>query len=179
MIRVGVVLMSCAGEVDIQYMYIALKFVVKSVVIVSCSSLNNPNNGMINCSLGDDGMSSYDDTCSFTCNIGYELTGSTERTCQSDGSWSGSPVSCIIMECSSSSLPMNSMLAESCSSQYQSTCELECQEGFTGIGDPLYMCDVVNNGSSVMWMADGVAWRCRTGYNHLKFCNSTNFLVAS
>jgi len=29
------------------------------------------------------------DTCSFTCNTGYELTGSDTRTCQSDGSWSG------------------------------------------------------------------------------------------
>jgi len=30
------------------------------------------------------------DTYSFTCNTGYELTGSDTRTCQSDGSWSGS-----------------------------------------------------------------------------------------
>ena len=30
------------------------------------------------------------DTCSFTCNTGYELTGSDTRTCQSNGSWSGS-----------------------------------------------------------------------------------------
>ena len=30
------------------------------------------------------------DTCSFTCNTGYELTGNDTRTCQRDGSWSGS-----------------------------------------------------------------------------------------
>ena len=30
------------------------------------------------------------DTCSFTCNTGYELTGNGTRTCQRDGSWSGS-----------------------------------------------------------------------------------------
>ena len=133
------------------------------ILIVSCPLLNNPNSGMINCSLGDDGMSSYEDTCSFTCNTGYELTGSTERTCQSDGSWSGSPVSYIIMECPSSSLPMNSMLAESCNSTYQSMCELECQEGFNGTGDPLYVCDVLSNGSSVMWMALQDTWRCERG----------------
>ena len=135
------------------------------ILIVSCPSLTNPNNGMINCSLGDDGVPSYEDTCSFTCNTGYELTGSTERTCQSDGSWSGSPVSCIIMECPSSSLPMNSMLAESCSSTYQSMCELQCQEGFNGTGDPSYVCDVLINGSSVMWMAVGDTWSCNRGYN--------------
>ena len=113
--------------------------------------------------MGDDGVPSYEDTCSFTCNTGYELTGSTERRCQSDGSWSGSPVSCSIMECTSSSLPMNSMLAESCSSRYQSMCELQCQEGFTGTGDPSYVCDVLSNRSSVMWIADGAAWSCKEG----------------
>ena len=61
---------------------------------VSCPSLTDPNNGVINCSLGDDGVRSYEDTCSFTCNTGYELTDSDTRTCQGDGSWSGSDVVC-------------------------------------------------------------------------------------
>ena len=52
-------------------------------------------NGMINCSLGDDEVSSYEGICSFTCNNGYELTGNNTRICQSDGSWSGSDVVCI------------------------------------------------------------------------------------
>ena len=56
--------------------------------------LNIPTNGVISCSLGDDGVYSYEDTCSFTCNTGYELTGSDSRTCRSDGSWSGSDVVC-------------------------------------------------------------------------------------
>ena len=134
-----------------------------AILLVSCSLLTDPINGMINCSLGDDNATSYEDTCSFTCNAGYELTGSRERTCQSDGNWNGSPVSCIIMECPSSSLPMNSMLAESCNSTYQSMCELQCQEGFNGTGDPSYVCDVLDNGSSVMWMAEGETWRCERG----------------
>ena len=46
------------------------------------------------CSLEDDRVPSYEDTCSFTCNTGYELTGSDTRTCQSDGSWSGSDDAC-------------------------------------------------------------------------------------
>ena len=62
--------------------------------IVPCLSLTDPNNGVMTCSLGDDRVSSYEDTCSFTCNTGYELTGSDSRTCQSDGSWSGSKTMC-------------------------------------------------------------------------------------
>ena len=63
--------------------------------LVSCPALTDLNNGMISCSLGDDGVPSYEDTCSYTCNTGYELTGSDIRTCHSEGSWSRPDVMCI------------------------------------------------------------------------------------
>ena len=49
---------------------------------------------MISCSLGDDGDPSYQDSCIFTCNTGYELNGSDTRSCQSNGSWSGNNLMC-------------------------------------------------------------------------------------
>jgi len=61
---------------------------------IVCPLLADLTNGVMTCSLGDDGVASYEDTCSFTCNTGYVLTGSTTRTCQSDRSWSGSETSC-------------------------------------------------------------------------------------
>ena len=64
------------------------------VWLVPCPPLTNPNDGAINCSLGDDGVPSYEDTCGFTCNTGYELTGSDTRTCQSDRNWSGTVAKC-------------------------------------------------------------------------------------
>ena len=51
-------------------------------------------NAKLFCLLGNDEVLSYEDTCSFTCNTGYELSGSNTRTCQSNGSWSGSDVVC-------------------------------------------------------------------------------------
>ena len=48
----------------------------------------------MSCSSGRVGVGYEGDTCSFTCNTGYELTGSDTRTCQSDGSWSGSDDVC-------------------------------------------------------------------------------------
>ena len=63
-------------------------------VLVRCPSLSDPSNGMITCSLGDDGVPSYEDICTYTCNTGYVLTGSSTRTCQSDGRWSGSNSVC-------------------------------------------------------------------------------------
>ena len=65
-----------------------------SLFIVLCPSLSAPDNGEISCLLGDDGVPSYQDICSFTCNNGYELTGSSTSTCQSDGTWSGNDATC-------------------------------------------------------------------------------------
>ena len=81
--------------IHIQYTWFSVENKCYTVVTsVPCSPLTVPNNGIINCSLGDDGVPSYKDTCSFTCNTGYELTGSDTRTCQSNGSWSGIDTIC-------------------------------------------------------------------------------------
>ena len=58
-----------------------------------------PMNGDVRCMtiiIGITLAPSYEDTCNFTCDIGYELTGSDTRTCQCNGSWSGSDTMCII-----------------------------------------------------------------------------------
>ena len=48
---------------------------------------------MIDCSLGDDGVPDPGETCTVTCDDGYQ--GSGPRTCQNDGSWSGTDTICI------------------------------------------------------------------------------------
>ena len=62
---------------------------------IQCSVLSTPVNGdIVSCSSGRGGVGYEGDTCSFTCNTGYELTGSDTRTCQSNGSWSGNIATC-------------------------------------------------------------------------------------
>ena len=51
-------------------------------------------NGNSNCKLANGRIPLPQDTCSYTCNTGYELTGSDTRTCQSGGSWNGSDGVC-------------------------------------------------------------------------------------
>jgi CUB/sushi domain-containing protein len=58
--------------------------------IVNCGNLSNPTNGTV--STG--GGTTYNQTASYTCNIGYYRNGSATRTCQASGSWSGSAPSC-------------------------------------------------------------------------------------
>ena len=65
------------------------------IVDIRCYNLSPPANGEItSCSSDRVGVGYEGDTCSFTCNTSYELTSSDTRTCQSDGSWSGSDIKC-------------------------------------------------------------------------------------
>ena len=68
------------------------------LLLVTCPSLTNPTDGMINCSLGDDGVANTGEICTVTCDDGYELSGSATRTCQSSRSWNGSDVTCTRSE---------------------------------------------------------------------------------
>ena len=69
-------------------------FLCNDCFLVSCPSLDSPSNGITKCSLGDDNVPSFGDTCNSTCDTGYVLTGDETRTCQSDGSWSGNISMC-------------------------------------------------------------------------------------
>ena len=57
-----------------------------------CGTLTDPVNGQVNTTTGTFGQ-----TASYSCNIGYNLTGDSTRTCQADGNWSGSVPTCQSM----------------------------------------------------------------------------------
>ena len=61
---------------------------------MKCQELLKFDNGNVTCSVGDDGISSYEDTCTVTCNSGYTLTGSDTKMCLSNGSWSSMDTVC-------------------------------------------------------------------------------------
>jgi len=63
-------------------------------IVPICPPLTAPDNGDIDCSLGGDGEANPGNTCTFTCDDGYELGGSTSRTCGDDGSWSDTDTIC-------------------------------------------------------------------------------------
>ena len=105
------------------------------------------------------------DTCNFTCNRGYNLTGSAQRTCRSNGSWSGSLASCTIKECLdlSSLVKLNGTLSQSCNRTYLSVCKLQCQEGFNDTEDSVYLvCNVSNDELSAVWQKiSNETWSCK------------------
>jgi len=87
--------------IDVFNVALCLMIIVRTLIvclqcsiITGCEPLTDPTNGAINCELGGNGVPTVGDTCSYTCNDDYELTGNEMRTCQSDGSWSGNDNAC-------------------------------------------------------------------------------------
>ena len=93
----------------------------------------------------------FENACTFSCNAGYELQGSNNRTCLANQSWSGGDPICVTLNCSTSP-PLNiSQLQSSCDTQYQSTCTTVCVDGYTGVGGS-YTCVVTDEDTnSVGW----------------------------
>ena len=63
---------------------------VHIVLLVDCGNLMNVTNGEVDFSTTYGGS-----VATYSCNEGYVLCGSENRTCQPNGSWSGSPPECI------------------------------------------------------------------------------------
>ena len=117
---------------------------------VQCTSLSSPANGNISCN--STGVSHYEDQCSFSCDPGYELTGSSSRQCLSNGSWSGSDVTCDILHCDMYNLTdeiENSVLANDCGSEFGSVCRVECDTGYRAVGNDTFTCVSMND--TVEW----------------------------
>ena len=64
------------------------------IIIVSCPPLTTPDDGTYNCTMGGDGAHVVGDTCTLTCDDGFEPSDTTSRQCDNDGSWSGSDPTC-------------------------------------------------------------------------------------
>jgi formylglycine-generating enzyme required for sulfatase activity len=60
---------------------------------VECGSLSPPANGSVTTPMG----TRFNAMASYSCDSGYSLTGSSSRTCQADGSWTGSAPTCTVM----------------------------------------------------------------------------------
>ena len=64
------------------------------IVTPLCQLLDAPDNGRISCSLEIDGIPLEGDTCIYICDEGFDPSDEITRECQSDGSWSGSDITC-------------------------------------------------------------------------------------
>ncbi|XP_019637817.1 PREDICTED: sushi, von Willebrand factor type A, EGF and pentraxin domain-containing protein 1-like [Branchiostoma belcheri] len=91
----------------------------------------------------------YLTTCQFQCNYGYKmLSGTPERTCHANKTWSGAPVICQRIECQG--LPEPSDGQRACVTSdgqqatgtypYETTCTFTCNKGYTLQGSKVRRC---------------------------------------
>uniref|UniRef100_A0A3B4ASR2 E-selectin n=1 Tax=Periophthalmus magnuspinnatus TaxID=409849 RepID=A0A3B4ASR2_9GOBI len=125
--------------------------------VIQCSKLSNPQWGFVRCS-DPLGPSSYQSTCVFACEEGYELTGSQTDTllCESTGQWNATQPSCTAVQCPT--LPEQSNLIITCEDlSFGSSCSFSCATGFTLVGHETITCT-----SSAEWS------------NNMPFCEGKN-----
>ena len=107
----------------------------------------------------------FEDTCTFSCNVGYELQGSNNGTCLANQSWNGGDPICVPLNCSDRVMVDGVIVtpSSSCGLQYQSQCTVSCDEGFTG-DDVTYLCNVTSDPTMVDWVPiGGVDVMCERG----------------
>nr|XP_006821958.1 PREDICTED: CUB and sushi domain-containing protein 3-like [Saccoglossus kowalevskii] len=70
---------------------------------ISCPELSSPRNGYVRCN-----GYTYGSRCDYECQSGYSVgSGSSSRTCQNNGRWSGREVLCTRVECHDLPNPRN------------------------------------------------------------------------
>jgi len=92
-----------------------------------------------------------DESCSFTCELGYQLLGTDNQTCLPDNTWSGEPVSCLIMSCPQLQEPLNGAIILPCPHEFRSTCNLRCDYGFYSTDILTQSCVLSADNTYVEW----------------------------
>jgi len=106
----------------------------------------------------------FEDTCTFSCNTGYELQGPNNGTCLANQSWSRGDSMCMPHRCPDVTTVADDIMQQSlCNMTYQSQCTVSCDEGFTG-NDVTYLCNVTSDPIMVNWIPiGGVDVMCERG----------------
>ncbi|XP_047657900.1 uncharacterized protein LOC113647597 [Tachysurus fulvidraco] len=99
---------------------------IPSCTAVRCPTLEKPVDGEMICS-GD----SYGSSCTFSCNVGFRLLGTSELTCTKTAQWNQETPTCKVVECPALQTPQNGIV--SCTDptlSKGSICSFTCSEGF-------------------------------------------------
>ena len=114
-----------------------------------CPHLDAPLNGSISCT----GEQVTDEMCSFSCDPGFELLGSSRKLCQPNNTWTGVNTYCNILHCPLLEPTEDSFIAVPCDTVYQSTCMVSCLAGYyrENLDQNEIHCVVGNTSDSVQW----------------------------
>ncbi|XP_067846628.1 L-selectin-like [Heptranchias perlo] len=119
---------------------------------VKCGSLEIPRQGFMACS-NPIGNFSYNSTCDFSCDEGFELRGSDRLECGASGEWSAPNPNCEAVQCGK--LENQDQVIVTCSNpiapfSYNSTCDFSCPEGFALSGSSRSKCKTTGQWTASM-----------------------------
>jgi hypothetical protein len=99
-----------------------------------CGTLMAPANGSVSAP-----TTTYGSVATYSCAIGYGASGSSTRTCQADGTWSGTMPSCVIANCMALSGPNNGTVSAP-SLTFGSMATYACNYGYQPSGPTTRTC---------------------------------------
>jgi hypothetical protein len=102
----------------------------------SCTALDNPTGGLVDIPALIAGS-----LAAYSCDIGWQISGAPTRTCQSDGTWSGSAPTCAIKDCGPLTAPKDGSVSAP-TTTYGSTATYSCAAGFGPSGSSTRTCQL-------------------------------------
>ncbi|XP_037362420.1 E-selectin isoform X2 [Talpa occidentalis] len=117
---------------------------------VKCDVVHHPQRGSMKCSHPPTGDFTYQSSCAFSCEEGFELHGSAQLECTSRGQWTQKVPSCQVVQCSS--LVVLEKINMSCSGEpvFGTVCAFACPEGWTLNGSAALTCDATGHWSGML-----------------------------
>jgi sulfatase modifying factor 1 len=100
----------------------------------SCPELTSPPGGVVSVSALTSGASA-----TYSCNAGYDLSGTPTRTCQTDGTWSGAPPTCTVRDCGALTAPLDGTVSAP-DTTYSATATYSCDSGYDLSGSATRTC---------------------------------------
>ncbi|XP_048587546.1 sushi, von Willebrand factor type A, EGF and pentraxin domain-containing protein 1 isoform X2 [Nematostella vectensis] len=108
--------------------------VIPKCKVIDCGRLTVPLNGKLEGSL-----TTYSSTINITCDEGYALIGPESRVCQANGTWSGSNVTCRVIDCGSPGAPAHGSVSGD-STTFTSRLAFSCDAGYIMSGSLIRTC---------------------------------------
>ncbi len=126
-----------------------------------CPTLPPPLNGRVSASGG---------TATYTCSTGYTLSGSSTRTCQTNGAWSGTAPTCGGVQCSELSQPSGGTVTIT-SQAPGGIAFYRCNTGNNLIGSSTRSCqtDGTWSGNAPTCQGDCDVGKCCHGFLHCSY----------
>uniref|UniRef100_A0A667YG99 E-selectin n=1 Tax=Myripristis murdjan TaxID=586833 RepID=A0A667YG99_9TELE len=111
---------------------------------IVCQTILDPEQGSHHC-FDSYGPYSFNSSCRFHCNLGFRLVGAPRLVCQANGHWDHPAPLCQVKQCpalnyapTGGSMDCSHPIAPY---SYNSTCEINCDEGYEFVGQNQIRCD--------------------------------------